>query len=375
MAKAVHLINDEKFLPRFIERAASHFSSCAYIVFGATAPFKFLKEGNDVFVPSSWEAKGDQPIEDVYIHFMTYQKIKWVLKHAPKARVHWVYFGSDLYELLSTFHGFNLYSKQDRMGGFLSHIKGKTPRDRVLRYASLLVYHQHFKKFVKAHLTTFRFWNEGDYHLFKSAFSTSARFEFFQYGAYLQSDIDYVTDVLSPAQNEGPLQILVNHSGTRSGNHMAILKALGTSVEEMNLQLHAILSYGDKEHIERVSDFGASTFGEHWNGHMHFMPRLEYYKLLSKMNIAVFGHRRQEAGNSLFISMLLGTKIFIHNDSVLLPYLKQHGFHFSTLAEVGTPGWTRPLSEAQKLKNKEGALAYFDQKRIEQAYQNLAKKS
>lgn len=91
------------------------------------------------------------------------------------------------------------------------------------------------------------------------------------------------------------------------------------------------------------------------------------------MDIAIFGHRRQEAGNSLFISMLLGTKIFIHNHSVLLPYLEQHGFHFYTLADIGSPGWTSPLNKEQREVNKSAALAYFDRVRIDQAYKNLAK--
>lgn len=373
MAKVVHLINDEKFLPRFIERAEEHFSSIAYIVFGTTSPFTFLKDSSNVVTPSDWKSESDHEVEDVYIHFMTYQKIKWVQKHAPKARVHWIYFGSDLYELLSVFHGFNLYSKYDKMGGILSHIKGKTALDRIKRYSSLVIYHWYFKTFVKKHLSTFRFWNEGDFQLFEKAFETNARFEFFQYGAYLQSDIDFVTQLLHADSDKESLDILVNHSGTRSGNHLDILRRLQRSNTVSNPHLHAILSYGDNDHIEKVSASGTAEFGRNWQGYTEFMPRLDYYKLLSKMDIAIFGHRRQEAGNSLFISMLLGTKIFIHNDSVLLPYLKQHGFHFYTLADIGSSGWTNPLSKEQREKNKIGALAYFDQARIKQAYKNLTK--
>lgn len=373
MATTIHLINDEKFLPRFIERAASYFSSPTYIVFGATAPFTFIKDDINIHAAADWPSADHPLIEDVYIHFLTYQKMKWVQKYAPKARVHWIYFGSDLYELLSTFHGLQIYSDQDRMGGFLPNIKGKTPVDRIKRLASLAIYHQHFKKFVKAHLTTFRFWNEGDYQLFKNAFANDARFEFFQYGAYLQSDIDYVTKSLSGDHQADTVHLLINHSGTRTGNHMAILNKMGAMVQKHNLQLHAILSYGDKEHIEKVNRFGTQEFAENWHSYLDFMPRLEYYKLLSRMNIAVFGHRRQEAGNSLFISMLLGTKIFIHDDSVLLPYLEQHGFHFCTLSAIGTEGWMQPLSKEQREENKAGALAYFDGERIERAYENLAK--
>jgi len=372
MPKAVHLINDEKFLPRFMERAAAYFSSSSYVVFGAQPPYKFITKQSEVYTPEDWQESADSGIQDVYIHFMTYQKIKWVKKHAPKARVHWVYFGSDLYELLTVFHGFKLYSKEDAKGGFLPNIKGKKPIEKIKRYASLWFYHGKFKRFVREHLTTFRFWNEGDFDLFQKAFQTPARFIFFQYGAYLESDIAYVKSVEKAAAQKDRLQVLVNHSGTRSGNHLHILSKIKEEVQRDGHGVHSILSYGDAHHSERVDRFGLASFGENWHPHKEFMPRLKYYELLSSIDVAIFGHVRQEAGNSLFISMLLGTKIFVNNNSVLLPYLRANGFHFYTLNEVGQPGWLEPLSAEQRTENKSAALAYFNPERIQIGYRKLA---
>ena len=372
MPKAVHLINDEKFLPRFMERAAAHFNSSAYIVFGAQPPYKFITQQSEVFTPKDWQESVDSSIQDVYIHFMTYQKIKWVKKHAPKARVHWVYFGSDLYELLTVFHGFKLYSKEDAKGGFLSNIKGKTPMQKLVRYASLWFYHGKFKRFVREHLSTFRFWNEGDFDLFQNAFNTEARFIFFQYGADLESDIQYVKSVETAAAQKDTLQILVNHSGTRSGNHLHILSKIKEEVQQAGHSVHSILSYGDAHHSQQVDHFGQQWFGKDWHPHKDFMPRLDYYELLSNMDLAIFGHVRQEAGNSLFISMLLGTKVFVNDKSVLLPYLSANGFHFFTLNDIGQTGWMDPLSAKQRAENKAAALAYFNPERIQKAYLKLA---
>lgn len=370
MPKTVHLINDEKFLPRFIERAEDLLGTGTYVVFGSQPPYRFLGDSPNV-VTSATPLSDGTPVRDVFIHFLTYQKIKWVEKYAPEARVHWVYFGSDLYELLTVFHGFQLYSKKDAPGGFLPHVSGANFKAKAQRFLQLAVYQRHFARFLKNRLTTFRFWNPGDFDLLTSAFATKATFRFFQYGAYLESDIDFVKSVRKTTGERTALNILVNHSGTRSGNHLDILDRIDRKVLGEGHQLHATLSYGDTQHIETVKDYGKRTFGDQWNGYYDFMPRLNYYELLSTMDIAIFGHRRQEAGNSLFISMLLGTKVFVHPDSVLIPYLEQHGFHFATLDTLSSDDWTTALSEEQKEHNKAAALAYFDPKRIEAAYQTL----
>jgi len=89
------------------------------------------------------------------------------------------------------------------------------------------------------------------------------------------------------------------------------------------------------------------------------------------MNIAIFGHVRQEAGNSIFISMLLGTKVFIHPNSLLIPYLKRHQFIYFTLNDIGTEDWKSSLTDQEKETNRNAALVYFNEVRINQGYESL----
>ncbi|MEY2964167.1 MAG: hypothetical protein RL754_1428 [Bacteroidota bacterium] len=368
--RAIHLINDEKFLPKFMERAATILGHQEYVVFGAQEPFRFLPEGTNVKSTERWTPNDVDSISDVFVHFMTYSKIKWIKKHAPKARVHWIYFGSDLYELLMVFHGFNLYANSEQQRGFLSNVKGRTMKDKIRRFAELKVYHRTFKRFVAERLTTFRFWNPGDFELLCANFPNNATFTFFQYGAYDRSDIEFSLELQKPPR-EGQIKVLVNHSGTQSGNHHFLIDQLCGTSESAKLEIHAPLSYGDNDHIASTDQYGHKTLGKHWHSYLDFIPRMDYYRLLAQMDIACFGHRRQEAGNSLFISLLMGTKVFIHPESVLLPYLKQEGFYFYTYDDIGTPGWEEPLSEAEVVVNKKAALNYFSESRIEKAYQLL----
>jgi len=131
MATAVHLINDEKFLPRFIERYEEHHGTCICVVFGKEEPYQFIQPSENIFNSTSWKESFGQ-IDDVYVHFMTYQKIQWIQKHAPGARVHWIYFGSDLYELLMVFHNLELIPFSSNSKKILPNVKGKTLYHRLL---------------------------------------------------------------------------------------------------------------------------------------------------------------------------------------------------------------------------------------------------
>jgi hypothetical protein len=133
----------------------------------------------------------DEEITDVFIHFMTYQKFKWVERHGPIATVHWRYYGSDLYELLSAFHGFKLYFEEKRNLQYLSQIIGENVYNRSKRWITLAIYHRTFKRFIAQGLTTFRFWNKNDFRLLNQHFPNNATFKFFQYGAYEADDIKY----------------------------------------------------------------------------------------------------------------------------------------------------------------------------------------
>ena len=67
--------------PPFIKRAQAVQDNNLYIVFGAKPPFTFLQESEQIIHSSEWtdyQLKHKVKIERVYVHLMTYQKIKWV---------------------------------------------------------------------------------------------------------------------------------------------------------------------------------------------------------------------------------------------------------------------------------------------------------
>jgi hypothetical protein len=304
----VHLINDEKFLTPFMRRAKDFVDSNLYIVFGHKPPYKFLSEEINIIHSSQWKAYQDShhvKVQRIFIHLLTFQKIIWV-KKGPQAPVYWIFYGNDLYELLHAFKGFDLYEKADAPHGIFSRFKGKTFIDRFRRWIQLSIYHRYFSSFVKHNVDFWCFWNIGDYELLVKYYDFQGQMIKFQYGAFNPADIELVKSWMKDHPGKETNQILLNHSGSRSGNHKYLLKLLNSFA--LTQPIKAPLSYGEKPHIRATLAYGKKYFGKAFIPLIDYLDRIDYFALIYASAYAIFGHRRQEAGNTLFIAFMTGTK-------------------------------------------------------------------
>ena len=367
----VHLINDEKFLPPFIKRAQAVLDNNLYIVFGSKPPFTFLQESQQVIHSSEWldyQFQHEIEIERIYIHLMTYQKINWV-NTAPKAPVYWLFYGNDLYELLLAFKGFKLFEILDAPKGILTRIKGETLLSRVRRWAQLKAYNRHYAPFVQSHVDYWCFWSPGDLKLLVEHYQFQGEMLKFQYGAFNPEDIEVVQQWVGANPDFRSEDILLNHSGSQSGNHkhlLALLDELG-----INQSIRTPLSYGDKPHIEATLEFGQKVLGTAFQPILNYMDRNAYFELICTTGYALFGHRRQEAGNTLFIALMSGTKVFLHPESVLLPFLEEQGYCFFTWNDLSAAALSTPLSKKERAKNYTLACSQFSEQTIAENYQRI----
>jgi hypothetical protein len=367
----VHLINDEKFLPPFMKRAQKVIDNHLYIVFGPKPPYKFLDGADHIIHASQWEEyklQHNVEVERIYIHLMTYQKINWV-KAMPKTPVYWLFYGNDLYELLLAFKGFKLYEKADAPKGVLTNIKGKTLSNRLQRWAKLRAYHRHYAPFVKEHVDYWCFWSPGDFELLTKHYGFRGKMLKFQYGAFNPADIELVKEWVAQHPDFTSNNILLNHSGSQSGNHKHLLAKLSTF--GLDAKVKTPLSYGDKQHIADTLAFGKSVLGPSFHPILDYMDRNAYFELICTSDYAIFGHRRQEAGNTLFIALMTGTKIFLHPESVLLPFLKEQGYHFCTWANLSAKALSTPLTKEERERNYELACIQFSEETIAENYKRI----
>lgn len=372
----VHLINDEKFIAPFFRRAKEIVDNHVFVVFGDPPPYQHLDSVYPVVHSDEWESfakSEDVEVDRVYVHLMTFQKIRWIVKYS-NAPVYWLFYGNDLYELLEAFKGYHLHERLDQPSGILSQVRGKTVRGRIVRWLKLWYYQRFYAPFVRDRVKFFCFWNPGDYELLQKYYGSNAKMLRFQYGAFNPSDIVKVKQRRGEDRKGGSdsVKVLLNHSGSTSGNHHHLLNRLSELWQDKDgMELIAPLSYGDSNHIQSVMEVGRELLPGIFHPLTNFLQRDEYFDLLASIDIAILGHRRQEAGNTLFILFMSGTKVFVHPQSVLIPFLIEEGYVFFTWNDLGLNGWMDGLSEEEKRRNFALADRQFSEERIAENYRRI----
>lgn len=157
------------------------------------------------------------------------------------------------------------------------------------------LFHQNVKRRLIPRISGLITYLEGDYEKVKQWYGAKGRW--FYCFAYLSNIYRGALTVRNAEQRE-EVVVLIGNSADPSNCHEEIFSAL--LQKEGCFRIICPLSYGDMEYASRVESLGASLFGERFHSLTDFMPLGEYLKLLAKVDVAIFGHRRQQAmGNTI----------------------------------------------------------------------------
>lgn len=309
--------------------------------------------------------------DNLVIHQLTPFKSILALKLLKKVDLttYWLFYGSGLYNLLARSNQYQLLDD-----GTPRELNG-TLNTWILNlrdwFLSLLFQQRHdnaLEAFI-ARFDYFCFWNPYDYKLLKHHFKTPATFKFFR---YYDVNLHGLPD-LGKSENEASPILLVNNSASRTGNHLTILKRLHQIDQDKQLEkVYVPLSYGEPDVRQDVVDYASHHLNYCFQPIMDFIPKVEYISLLRRVQVGIFGHRRQEAGNNIYILLALGVKIFLRSQNNLLRYLRDQGYHvFEFEADLHSIQDLDPLPIGQQEHNRRLALAEFSPDRIDQVYNSL----
>lgn len=117
------------------------------------------------------------------------------------------------------------------------------------------------------------------------------------------------------------INILVGNSADPSNNHIEVLDSLKCHAGS-DIRIYCPLSYGDQSYAQRVSDYGASLFGDKFIPIRDFMQLEKYNELLAKIDIAIFNHKRQQGMGNITTLLGLGKKVHIRNEITSWDFLK-----------------------------------------------------
>lgn len=119
-----------------------------------------------------------------------------------------------------------------------------------------------------------------------------------------------------PVQHD-TINIIVGNSRDPSNNHVEILNML-YKYKENKIKIYVPLSYGpDLNYSKRVINTGKKLFGNKFKAVTNFVPYNDYLSLLSRMDIGIFNHSRQQAFSNIITLLGMGKKVYINKESTL----------------------------------------------------------
>lgn len=130
----------------------------------------------------------------------------------------------------------------------------------------------------------------------------------------------------SSASEEINTVILIGNSGTPDNEHTEALNWLAKFAEN-SIEVVIPLNYGGtKEYINEVIDKGKELFGNKFTPITEMLVQDEYDKLLARVNVAVFAHKRQQGLYVVYSMLKHGRKMFIRSDTSSFSGLTSSGF-------------------------------------------------
>lgn len=264
-------------------------------------------------------------------------------------RVFWIVWGYELYETLGYEKGYRLF---DRPFPLFSRLRYYTPNSlsRIIRKVTNNYRPGRFAK-IFGMVDYFCFWNKRDYELLKNNFDVKAGFRFFSYNA---NETDSEPADLFELRVRKLETVMINHQASVFGNHEKVFERLKEIDRDNTLQKIVPLSYGHPMIRSRVLKSGQKKFGRMFRPVTDYMSRDEYFRILDRVDVAVFGQRRQEASGNIIQLLKNGVKVFLRNDNNLLDYYREKGYLiYSFDDDLNDMESLKPLTIEEQRHNRE----------------------
>lgn len=277
-------------------------------------------------------------------------------KRVCRCRIYWLFFGSDLYD--------NLYLKFNYR---LLDDDNKSVTKYVINKLKMIKHWPLFKRFA-ANADFFCFWNIYDYELLKKYVKTNATFKYYTHGLAFSLDDSYS----NKNNDDSELIVQINHSASWDGNHLTILKKIAEIDPERKLKLLIPLSYGKKQVVKEVENYVES---EKLNAEIlnNFLPMENYFNLIGRVKVAIYGHHRQEGGGNIIEAFKNGTKLYLRDDNNLLRLYRDWGLKvFSFERDLNCiEDLVTPLSLDDQKHNYYRIQQCFSQDKVEESMRHF----
>lgn len=164
-------------------------------------------------------------------------------------------------------------------------------------------------------------------------------------------------------------KILLGHAGVPENNHLDLFARL----KEMDLPhtLLCPLSYGNPIYCAEIINEGNLQFGDRFEPITRFLPRDEYYKMISAAGFAVFNTLIQQAFGNILGLLFIGVKVFLHEQNSIFEKMKRIGVNIFSIDELNAESLSQPLTPEEIDHNRDILKNVFSEVRINEFYRSL----
>lgn len=357
----LHLVHDEKIVNRAIDLLETAYPEENLFIVFTRKKFKHVREGKNIFPFQDFiKIRENFKVTSIIIHYMNSRKINFIKKFYPTTTpIYWIIWGADLYNKLLEPKGFEIIDKDS------SYYKSQSLLNTVLAPYNIIKKKIRAKRNIKFieqkvdYIVTET--TENDYDVLVKIYpqlQNKPWKEFF----YYPIDVVLGTELLDKYVDGNNIQI--GNSASLTNNHEYAINIL-SKLDIKDRKVIIPLSYsGNKQYKECVIDKGNEMLGDNFNPLFDFMPLHDYNKLLTSVNIAIYGNWRQEAVGNILISLYLGAKVFLSYRTPVLQWARNHNLVIFELEKMTQEDIDTPLSREDIEHNRQILLQLFNKERV-----------
>ncbi len=162
------------------------------------------------------------------------------------------------------------------------------------------------------------------------------------------------------------INIQIGNSAETTNNHFEVFDKL-LKYRDDNIFIYAPLSYGNQDYAKKVIKKGKEMFGDKFIPLTEFMPYEKYLDFLGKIDIVIFGHKRQQALGNSIILLGLGKKVYMRNDITPWQFFNDISVKVYNSENINL----NLLDKSTKEKNTKCIKKYFSEKRLVEQLKKL----
>lgn len=170
-------------------------------------------------------------------------------------------------------------------------------------------------------------------------------------------------------KNESSSKILLGHAGVPENNHLDLFAKL--KVMDLPHSFMCPLSYGNPAYCSEILRQGNLHFGDRFEPVTRFLPREEYYTMISSAGFAVFNTLIQQAFGNILGLLFIGVKVYLHEQNSIFEKMKRIGVLIYSMEEMTIESLSQPLTSKQIEHNREILRNVFSNERVNEFYRNL----